>query len=235
MVDYLAVGALDPHRDGLIVDSIAHACLQAGCSLLGGETAEHPGVMHPDQVDLAAAAVGVLEAGEELGPHKVKPGDVVIGLPSPNLRSNGFSLVRKVFAGADLSAPFPGEEASISEVLMRPSLIYAPAVSAALASGEIHAAAHITGGGIPRNLQRALPEGCRAVLDSKAWAVPNVFRVIQERGGIDSSEMTRTFNMGIGFCLIVARAQAVRVQAALGVGSRLIGEVAPGQRSVELV
>jgi phosphoribosylformylglycinamidine cyclo-ligase len=235
LVDYLAVGTLNPARDGLIVDSIARACLEVGCSLLGGETAEHPGIMQPDQVDLAAAAVGVLEAGEELGPHRVAPGDVIIGLPSPNLRSNGFSLVRKVFAGTDLTATFPREEASIGEVLLRPSIIYTPAVWAALASGGIHTAAHITGGGIAQNLVRGLPEGCRAVIDSGAWTVPNVFGVIQKWGNIEAAEMYRTFNMGIGFCLMVEKAHVGRVQAMLGSDSRLIGAVEAGQRSVELI
>lgn len=193
LVDYMAVGALDTERDATIVASIAEACTEAGCALLGGETAEHPGVMEADAVDLAATALGVVESGEELGPHRVRPGDVVVGLASPNLRSNGFSLIRSVFAG-DLEDHY--------DMFLEPSVIYSPVVLDAVAGGGVHAAAHITGGGIAANLARSLPEGMGAVVDTTTWQPAPVFSVIAERG-VDRDEMYRTFNMGIGFCLIV--------------------------------
>lgn len=202
-VDYLAVGGLDPDRDAAIVASIAEACRLAGCALVGGETAEHPGVMEPDAVDLAGAALGVVERGEELGPGRMEAGDLVVGLASPNLRSNGFSLVRQVFAGADLAAGFPNLDASIGQVLQEPSVIYAPAVAKAISTGAVHAAAHVTGGGLVANLDRSVPAHLRAVVDQWAWEWPQVFVEVQRRGGISVEEMRRTFNLGIGFCLVV--------------------------------
>ena len=202
-VDYLAVGALNGDRDAAIVGSVAVACGVAGCALLGGETAEHPGVMESDAVELAGAAVGVVEKGEELGPHLVREGDVVVGLASPNLRSNGFSLVRQVFDRVDLDSPFPEEEGTVAEVLLRPSVVYAPAVMAAIATKAVHAAAHVTGGGLVANLARSIPDELEAVVDHWSWEWPFVFTEVQRRGGISVEEMRRTFNLGIGFCLVV--------------------------------
>jgi len=202
-VDYLAVGVLDPDRDEAIVASVAAACAVAGCALVGGETAEHPGVMEADAVDLAGTAVGLVEKGEELGSHRVAPGDVVVGLASPNLRSNGFSLVRSVFDQVDLEANFPHEGATVAEVLLRPAVIYAPAVLAAIATGGVRAAAHVTGGGLEANLARSIPSHLTAVVDHWSWEWPHVFTEIQRRGGISVTEMRRTFNLGIGFCLVV--------------------------------
>lgn len=202
-VDYLAVGRLESERDAAIVASVADACRAAGCALVGGETAEHPGVMEPDAVDLAGAALGVVERGEELGPHRVVAGDLVVGLASPNLRSNGFSLVRKVFADADLDSPFPTEDGTIGEVLLRPSVIYAPAVLAAVSTGGVHAAAHVTGGGLEANLHRSIPAHLRAAIDHWAWEWPQVFIEVQRRGGLAVEDMRRTFNLGVGFCLVV--------------------------------
>ncbi len=214
-VDYLAVGALDSERDLAIVESVAAACAMAGIALVGGETAEHPGVMEFDAVDLAGAAVGVVERGEELGPHRVKEGDVVIGLASPNLRSNGFSLVRKVFEDVDLGDPFPEENATVAEILLRPSVVYAPAVLDAVATEAVHAAAHVTGGGLVANLARSIPNGLQAIVDQWSWIWPHVFTEIQRRGGIGVEEMRRTFNLGIGFCLVVDPARAAEVSEAL--------------------
>ena len=192
-VDYMAVGSLSRDRDTAIVESISRACIAAGCALLGGETAEHPGVMAGDAVDLAGAALGVVEKGEQLGPHLVRVGDVVIGLESPNLRSNGFSLVREVMGDAiDLHAP----------ILLEPSVIYSKSVLAAIDAGGVHAAAHITGGGIAENLERALPAGLGVEINTAAWVAPSIFTSIAERG-VGSDEMFRVFNMGIGFCLVV--------------------------------
>ncbi len=234
-VDYMAVGSLVPNRDAAIVASIADGCSAAGIPLLGGETAEHPGVMEADAVDLAGAAAGVVERGRELTGRDVEPGNLVLGLESPNLRSNGFSLVRKVFSGVDLADRFPGEEATHAEVLLRPSVLYAPAVLGAIEHGGVTGAAHITGGGLPGNLVRPLPEGVGAAVDSSAWPVPNVFSVIAAEGGIASESMFETFNMGIGFCLIVDPAAAEDLQAVVqGHGHRswVIGEIFAGDRRV---
>ncbi len=223
LVDYLAVGRLDSRRDEEIVSSVAAACAMAGCALLGGETAEHPEVMKETQIDLAGAAVGIVENGEEWGPHRVAPGDLIVGWESGNVRCNGFSLVRRIIEGRDLDARFPGEDVSLGEVLLRPATIYAPRV--AELPGGVKAAAHITGGGIPGNLIRALPEDCRAVLDRAAWSVPEVFSVLTAWGSIEDGEMFRVFNMGIGFCLIVAPGWD-------GPGL-VIGRVEGGSRSIE--
>ena len=203
-VDYLAVGALDADRDARIVASVAEACGVAGCALVGGETAEHPGTMPEDAVDLAGTALGVVEWGAELGAHRVASDDVVVGLRSPNLRSNGFSLVRRVYRDVDLDGPFPEEDASVGEILLRPSVVYAPAVLAAIDVGGVHAAAHVTGGGLEANLSRSLPDHLDAAVDHWSWEWPHVFTDLQRRGGISVEEMRRTFNLGIGFCLVVA-------------------------------
>jgi phosphoribosylformylglycinamidine cyclo-ligase len=205
LVDYMAVGSLDAERDATIVASIAEACLLAGCPLLGGETAEHPGVMEPDAVDLAATAMGVVEAATILGPDRVEVGDLVIGLASPNLRSNGFSLVRRLF-DHDLE-----EHAG---QLLQPSVIYSPSVLDAAAAGGVHAAAHVTGGGIVSNLRRSIPPGLGARIDTGTWQPPPVFQMVADRGVV-RDEMYATFNMGIGFCLIVEPAALPRLLGGL--------------------
>jgi phosphoribosylformylglycinamidine cyclo-ligase len=192
-VDYLAVGSLQPARDQAIVASVAAACLQAGCPLLGGETAEHPGVMDVDAVDLAGAVMGVVESDGVLDPGRVRGGDVVIGLRSPNVRSNGFSLIRAVLGETMVDH---------AAVLLQPSVIYSPAVLDAVAAGGVHSAAHITGGGLAANLARALPDSLGAELDTMGWTRPEVFEMISEHG-VPEEEMRRTFNLGIGFCLVV--------------------------------
>lgn len=218
-VDYMAVGALSPDRDRAIVESISRACLAAGCALLGGETAEHPGVMPDDAVDLAGAAVGVVEKTGQLGPHLVETGDIVIGLESPNLRSNGFSLVRSVLETEILEH---------AQRLLEPSVIYAPSVLAAVTVGGVRAAAHITGGGIAGNLGRVLPAGLGAEIDTSAWKTPDVFRLIADKG-VPEDEMFRTFNMGIGYCLIVDPGVKEEVFETTRLHRpSVIGEVAPG-------
>ncbi len=205
LVDYMAVGSLRADRDRAVVASIAGACNLAGCALLGGETAEHPGVMEPDAIDLAGAVVGVVEKGAQLGPHLVEEGDVVIGLSSPNLRSNGFSLVRSVLA-AELEQHV--------ETLLDPSVIYAPSVLNAVATGRAHSAAHITGGGLIGNLVRALPDNLGVDVDRSTWAWPQIFEVIS-RSGVSRDDMEKTFNLGIGFCLIIESAGTDEVMDAV--------------------
>lgn len=218
-VDYMAVGGLNPDRDARIVRSVARACAAAGCALLGGETAEHPGVMDHDAVDLAGAVMGVVEKGAHLGPHRVKVGDEIVGLRSPNLRSNGFSLVRAVL-GSQIDHH--------ADALLEPSVIYTPAVLDSIATGSVHAAAHITGGGLAGNLTRSLPDGLGATIDSSSWSVPNVFGLISSHG-VSREDMYSTFNMGIGFCLLVDAGGAAEVMAeASAHAPTLIGTVTEG-------
>jgi phosphoribosylformylglycinamidine cyclo-ligase len=219
-VDYLAVGSLDRGRDRAIVESVAAACVIAGCPLLGGETAEHPGVMDRDAVDLAGAVMGVVERGQELRPALVAESDVVVGLTSPNLRSNGFSLVRALF-GDDVD--------TYLDQFLEPSVIYSPDVLTAVGSGGVHSAAHITGGGLAANLARALPSGLGAHINTGAWDVPPVFETVAIRG-VPEAEMWSTFNMGIGFCLVVApdAAEAV-ISIASAHEGRIIGKIVAGE------
>lgn len=229
--DYLAVGALEPARDATLVTSVATACRAAGCALLGGETAVHPGVMEPGQFDMAGAALGVVERENIPDPADVGPGDAVVGLVSPNLRSNGFSLVRSVFSGSDYDTPL--FDSTLGSALLEPSVIYAPAVLASREQLPIHGLAHITGGGLVGNLPRVLPEGLTAELDAAAWSPAPIFGFIQDQGGIERAEMFSTFNMGIGFALIMpagAVDDAVAVLAAHGHRAEPIGRVVTGDR-----
>lgn len=231
-VDYLAVGGLDGARDAAIVGSIARACAQVGAALVGGETAEHPGLMEPDAVDLAGAALGVVERGSEVTGSAVVPGDLVVGVHSPNLRSNGFSLVRRVFEGVDLDSDI-GDGRTVGEALTEPSVLYAP--MAVELAAIAHGMAHITGGGLPGNLVRPLPQGCGAALNRTSWEVPFVFDAIQRRGGIGAEAMAETFNLGIGFCVIVARGDAdgvIETARRHGHPAWVVGEITSGERRV---
>lgn len=205
-------------------------------ALLGGEVAEHPG---ETGLDLAGTAVGVAERDALVGPEQVRPSDRLIGLASSGLRSNGYSLARQALlevAGRSLDGPaWSGASHSLADELLRPSVIYAPAVVAAMAAGGVHAAAHITGGGIPGNLVRVLPPTCDAVIDPGRWEVPRVFEEVQRAGAIDVEEMTRVFNLGIGMILVVDAGRAEEVVTILDTrGHRVwnVGEVVPGEGSV---
>ncbi len=243
MLDYIATGKVDPDRVATVVGGVHEGCRLAGCALIGGETAEHPGSMAPDDLDLAGFSVGVVEQGQELGPERVGPGDLIIGLPSPGLRSNGYTLARHVLlerAGRHLGDPaWPGAPHSLADELLRPSVIHAPAVLAvadALGAG-LHACAHITGGGIVGNLPRALPDGLGAVLQRASWDEPRIFHEIQELGAVEESEMDRVFNRGVGMALVVEADQADGALAALsahGQPSTVIGAVASGATGVQI-
>ncbi|MDH3306624.1 MAG: phosphoribosylformylglycinamidine cyclo-ligase [Acidimicrobiia bacterium] len=235
--DYIAVGAIDPVREQRIVRSVAAACAAAGCALLGGETAEHPGVMGVDHLDVAGAALGIVEEGHEVTGDGIRPGDAVIGMFSPNLRSNGFSLVRQVFDLDRLHDQFPGDTRSVGDVLTEPSVIYSPAVLAAVATGGVHGLAHITGGGLPGNVGRPLPTGLQAVIDTASWMPPGVFEVVARRGEISRPEMFATFNMGIGFVAVAQRGATddiIATFAAHGHDAAVIGSIRPGDQPVEL-
>ena len=217
-LDYFATGKLDPAAARDVVAGIAEGCRQAGCALIGGETAEMPGLYAPGDYDLAGFAVGAVERGRMLTGAEVRPGDVVLGLASNGLHSNGFSLVRKVVADAGLdygaAAPF-APDISLGEALLAPTRIYVPACLAALRGGGVHALAHITGGGLISNLPRVLPAGLQAEL-SADWPRPPVFDWLAEAGGIATDEMYRTFNCGIGMTVVAAAEQAEAVAQRLG-------------------
>jgi phosphoribosylformylglycinamidine cyclo-ligase len=241
MLDYLATGKIDPDRVAAVVAGIAEGCRQAGCALIGGETAEHAGVMAPDELDLAGFAVGVVEDGTQLGPERVRAGDAVVGLPSPGLRSNGYTLARHVLlerAGLELTAPaWVGADDTVADELLRPSVIYTPAVLRAReALGEsLHACAHVTGGGLVGNLRRVLPDGLGAVLDRNGWEEPRIFGEIQRLGAVADDEMDRVFNRGIGMALVLDAAavdEALASLTASGLGATVIGEVVRGEPGV---
>jgi len=236
--DYLATGRIDPTRDERLVGSIARACQIAGCALLGGETAEHPGVMAPEHFDLAGAALGIVERGEEIDGSSIELGDVIIGVASPNLRSNGFSLIRSIFDLGNLSDPFPGEPTrTTGEVLTEPSVIYAPSIQAVITTGHVTGLAHISGGGLPGNAGRPLSGGLSAHIDPSSWRPPNVFAVVQATGGISTAEMFATFNMGIGFVVYARPGAYPEISATLldhSHPSFVIGEVTRGHSVVAI-
>jgi phosphoribosylformylglycinamidine cyclo-ligase len=217
LLDYLAVGVLDPARVATLVAGIDAACVEVGCALLGGETAEHPGLMAPDQFDLAGFAVGVVEREDQLGAHRVAESDALVALASGGLRSNGYALARHVLfevAGRRLSDPaWPGAVHSVQDELLAPSVLYCPRVHRALAGhpGAIHAIAHVTGGGIAANLARALPPHLAADLDRSGIDVPPIFSELQRLGGISDEEMARTFNLGVGMVLVIERERAAAI------------------------
>jgi phosphoribosylformylglycinamidine cyclo-ligase len=237
LLDYVAVGRVDPGRLAELVEGIGAGCRRVGCALIGGEIAEHPGAMGEEDLDVAGFAVGVLEKGTELGAHRVRPGDALVALLSPGLRSNGYSLVRRVLleeAGRSLTHPaWPGADRDLGDVLLEPSVIYAPAVRSALAvaADGVHAAAHVTGGGLAGNLARVLPEGADAVVAPGTWPVPAVFDEIARVGRVEEAEMRRVFNLGVGMVLVVSESSVDGVRRALaeeGVGSATIGRITEG-------
>jgi phosphoribosylformylglycinamidine cyclo-ligase len=240
-LDYIATGVVDPVHMAELVAGVADGCRQVGAALLGGEMAEHPGVMQPGEFDLAGFAVGVVERDDVLGSSRVRAGDVLIGLGSPGLRSNGYTLARHVLlerAGMALDAPaWEGASSTVADELLVPSVLYAPAVLAALSVAEVHAVSHITGGGIPGNLPRALPDGLRAVVERGTWAVPRIFDQIRRLGAVADDEMDRVFNLGLGMVMVVAPDSVAPALAALeGAGrpAMVVGRVEPGPRGVDL-
>ena len=228
-LDYLAVGRVVPEHVASIVEGVAEGCRRAGCALLGGETAEHPGVMADDQFDLAGFCVGVVDEADLLGPHRVREGDVLIGLASSGLHANGFSLVRQELLGRyRLDETPPGLSRPLGEELLEPCVIHAPVVLRLAREGLLHAAAHITGGGFTENVPRALPPGLGARVDLGSWPVPSVFDLIGEASGASRDELYGTFNMGIGMVLVVPAEHATAVLEAAGAGAARIGEVVLG-------
>jgi phosphoribosylformylglycinamidine cyclo-ligase len=235
MTDYVVCGALRPERVAAIVGGVAEGCVRAGCALIGGETAEHPGHLGPDDFDLAGAATGVVEAAELLGPDRVRPGDVLIAMASSGLHSNGFSLVRKLIGehagGLSLAAEPAALGRPLGEELLTPTRIYARDCLALAADCEVHAFAHVTGGGLAANLSRVLPPGADAMVDRGSWRPPPVFGLLAEYGQVAAGEMERVFNMGIGMVAVVAAGQAGRALALLAardVPAWIAGQVSAG-------
>jgi phosphoribosylformylglycinamidine cyclo-ligase len=218
MQDYIAVGRVVPERVAEIVGGIAAGCEQAGCALVGGETAEHPGLMSPDSYDIAGTGVGVVEASEVLGPDRVRPGDVVVAMASSGLHSNGYSLVRHVLLqGARLRLDAEIEELGgpLGEELLVPTRIYARDCLSLVAETGVHAFAHVTGGGLAANLARVLPDGVTARLDRSTWTPPAVFGLVAGRGKVETAEMERTFNMGVGMVAVLPPEDVDRALALL--------------------
>ena len=241
LLDYITSGKLDPEQMERLVAGVAAGCRAAGCALLGGEMAEHPGSLPPGDFDLAGFTVGVVERDAMLGEHRVQIGDALVGLSSPGLRCNGYTLARHVLlerAGLALDDPaWDGAEQSVADELMRPSVVYAPAVRAALAAAEVHAVAHITGGGLPGNLGRVLPAGADAVVDPGAWHEPRIFGEIRHLGDVTEAEMARVFNLGIGMVVVVAATGAqssVDALGAAGCRAQVIGHVTKGTGHVHI-
>ena len=227
-LDYLAVGRVVPERVAALVEGVAEGCRRAGCALLGGETAEHPGVMPDDQFDMAGFCVGVVAEADLLGPARVRDGDVLIGLASTGLHANGYSLVRKALDRYDLRETPEGLTRPLVDELLEPCAIDAPVVLSMARDGLLHAAAHITGGGFHENLPRALPSGMGAEVDRGAWPEPPIFSLVQTASGASDDDMFSTFNMGVGMVLVVDPSVAEEVLGRNDPRASTIGRVVPG-------
>ena len=241
MTDYIACGRVVPARIASIVEGIARACSETGTALVGGETAEHPGLLGPDDYDVAGAAVGVVEAGSQLGEHLVVDGDVVLALASSGLHSNGFSLVRHILASRDLGYTDSVDELSgtLGEALLEPTRLYTAPLLRVLddpaLAGAVHSRSHVTGGGIAANLARVLPRGSWTEVDRTTWSPAPVFRVLSELAGSTLESSEGTWNLGIGMIAVVAADRAVAVTAALaadGVETWQVGTVATSTRDL---
>jgi phosphoribosylformylglycinamidine cyclo-ligase len=243
LLDYIACGEVVPDRVAEIGAGIADGCRTAGCALLGGETAEHPGVMKPHEYDLSANGVGVVEEDEILSRERVQLGDVVIAMRSSGLHSNGYSLVRHILMGQGrlrLGSVIEdlGVNHTLGEELLTPTRIYAQDCLNLIAECEVHAFAHVTGGGIPGNLNRVMPDTMDAIVDRSTWRPQPIFDLVQSKGRIEVAEMEATFNMGVGMFAVVAASDADRAMAVLtarGVEAWSVGEVIEGEGNVRML
>ena len=241
-LDYIAVGRLDPDHIEELVEGVAEGCRQAGCALIGGEMAEHPGAMEPGEFDLVGFAVGIVDRDRIITGDHLSPGDVLIGLPSPGLRSNGYSLARRVLLEVgerSLDGPaYDGANRSLGDELLVPSVIYAPAIRDLLRHVDVHAIAHITGGGIRGNLARVLGAHTDAVVHRRKWEVPRIFAEIQNIGSVSDEEMERVFNLGIGMVVAVPAMDAYKALDRLRASGHLaveIGQITDGDGTVNVV
>ena len=238
-LDYIAIGKNIPEKVVSLVSGVSEGCVRAGCALIGGETAEHPGTMKPDDYDLAGFAVGVVDRDKILDKNKMQPGDVVIALPSSGLHSNGYSLVRKVFdvENVDLGQYYGELGCELGEELLRPTKIYVRPVLAAVDAADVRGISHITGGGFYENIPRCIPDGLCAKIEKKALRIPPIFPLLARMGGISERDMFNTFNMGTGMVLVAARDSADKALAALhslGQEAGVIGEIVSGEEKVAL-
>ena len=239
-LDYLAMGRVDPERVRAIVSGIARGCRRCGCALVGGETAEHPGVMEEDDYDLAGFAVGVVERERIIDGSRIVPGDVIVGIMSSGLHSNGYSLVRKIFFELhdfDPGDRLRGLSATLGEELLTPTEIYAPGVLRLVRELDVKGIVHVTGGGLIENVPRVLPSGVDAAIDVTTWHPHSIFKIIRDMGGIDEVEMFRTFNMGIGMAVIVDLGdfrQAIHLLGLEGYRAKRIGEIHEGSGGIRL-
>jgi phosphoribosylformylglycinamidine cyclo-ligase len=243
LLDYIACGEVVPDKVAEIGAGIADGCRYAGCALLGGETAEHPGVLRPDEYDVSATGVGVVEESEILGPQRVELGDAVIAMRASGLHSNGYSLVRHVLLGAgrmrlDSVVDDFGTQRTLGEELLTPTKIYAKDCLGLIEETDVRAFSHVTGGGIPGNLVRVLPENVDAVVDRSTWRPQPIFDLIQAKGRIEDTEMEATFNMGVGMFAVVSADDADRAMAYLtgrGVEAWQVGEIIEGTGEVQMM
>jgi len=233
-LDYIATGKLSPEAMAAVVEGIADGCRQSGCALLGGETAEMPGFYAPGRYDLAGFCVAVVEADAMIDGRQVEAGDAILGLASSGVHSNGFSLVRSILdaRGITAASTLSGTDEPVIEALLRPTQLYGALVRSLKAGGiPLHAMAHITGGGVPENLPRCLPAGVHARIDPNSWERPPLFRWLQEQGEVPEEDLWNTFNLGVGYCLVVPpkdQAAAIAISEGLGLRAWHLGEVMAG-------
>ena len=237
-LDYLAVGKCEPEQVAAVVEGIAEGCRQAGCALIGGETAEMPGFYPVGEYDVAGFTVGIVDKKDIIDGSTICPGDVVLGLPSTGVHSNGFSLARKVLleaAGFKMEDEIPALGGKLGDVILTPTKIYVKTILDLLQHATIKGMAHITGGGLLENIPRVLPDNCQVQIDSSTWPILPIFSLIQEKGNVAKPEMFRTFNMGIGFVLIVDAENAAAIQARCAEIDQpvyTIGKVVEGEKIV---
>jgi phosphoribosylformylglycinamidine cyclo-ligase len=239
-LDYVGVGRLEPGVVEALVEGVARGCRNNGCALLGGETAEMPDMYQPGEYDLAGTIVGMVEEDRVLDGRAIRAGDVIIGLASTGLHTNGYSLARRIVfdrMGLAPDSPFPDEDGSVADVLLRVHKSYLRSLYPLIEAGRVRGLAHITGGGLVDNVPRILPEGVDARFDLSSWEVPPLFRVLQREGGVERGEMFRAFNMGVGMAAVVAAEDAdavVRDLSAAGERAWVAGEIVPGEGKVVL-
>ncbi|WP_418765897.1 phosphoribosylformylglycinamidine cyclo-ligase, partial [Mailhella sp.] len=238
-LDYIAIGKNDPEKVATLVSGVAEGCVQAGCALIGGETAEHPGTMAPNDYDLAGFSVGVVDREKVINHASMREGDVILALPSSGLHSNGYSLVRKVFdvEHADLNRYCDELGMTLGEALLTPTVIYVKPALAAIAAADVHGISHITGGGFYENIPRCVPDGLCARVEKAAVKTPVIFSMLQREGDIPERDMFNTYNMGVGMTVIVSRDTADKALAALkaqGCDAYVLGEIVSGEEKVVL-
>ena len=235
-LDYIAIGKNEPEKVAAIVSGVAEGCVQSGCALIGGETAEHPGMMAADDYDLAGFSVGLVDKAKVVDHSAMKAGDVVIALPSSGIHSNGYSLVRKVFNVEHANLNMYSDELgrTLGEALLEPTCIYVKPVLRCMESAAVRGVSHITGGGFFENIPRCLPDGLTAKIDKAAIQTPPIFHMLQRMGGISEHDMFNTYNMGVGMTVIVPKEDADRAVAALDCGAYVIGEIVESDERVTL-